>query len=571
MGVEILVLGAVEANRNGDRVDLGPPQQRATIALLALHAEEVVPLDAIVDSLWPTDPPDSAAKIVQTYVSRLRKELGSDAIERRGRGYSLAGDVATDLGRFERLVAEGRRAAALAIWRGPALADLALLRSDAGRLDELRLQTIEEKAASDLRAGDAERTIPELRRLVADYPLREGLVALLMTALYASGRQAEALEAHREARARLLELGLAPGDKLRTLERRILEHDPSLLPSRGEQPDPASRPTGWSLRGRRLVGLIAVVSLVAASVVAAILAARGRSHAVSITPNSIVRIDPKTNRVVESIRVGRAPSGILVRGDIAWVANEGDRTLSRVDTRTHDQQTIGGLSGVGFLARDAVGNVYASGWDYPYVWRIDRKTNEVAERFRVRTRAVGLAVGGGFLFVVDRLANGVTSIDLARPRTLRFVRVGRDPIAATFGHGALWVANSDSGTVSVIRPGVLRSRTINVGPTPYGIAAGPNAIWVGSNDRSTVTRIEPDTGRVVKTIALAPDGVTTGLYAIATGAGAVWALNADTESINRIDPRTNTVVATIHVRGAEPRMLASDGNNIWVTLAMPGT
>jgi YVTN family beta-propeller protein len=151
------------------------------------------------------------------------------------------------------------------------------------------------------------------------------------------------------------------------------------------------------------------------------------------------------------------------------------------------------------------------------------------------------------------------------------VRVGRDPIAATFGHGALWVANSDSGTVSVIRPGVLRSRTINVGPTPYGIAAGPNAIWVGSNDRSTVTRIEPDTGRVVKTIALAPDGVTTGLYAIATGAGAVWALNADTESINRIDPRTNTVVATIHVRGAEPRMLASDGNNIWVTLAMPGT
>lgn len=577
MRIEIRLLGALEAYIDGVAVDLGPPQQRALLALLALRIGTVVPIATIVDSLWPEQPPSSASKVVQTYVSRFRRLFGDAAIVRRGRGYQLSAEVAVDAREFERLLESGRPAEALALWRGSALADLELLESDAARLDELRLQTIETSAEREVQAGAAERVIPELLRLVGDYPLRERLIALLMRALYLSGRQAEALETYRVARARLVaELGLEPGADLRELERRILAQDPTLRPETYPQQQPAdsSRPAKTSrprrTSRRRLLGA-AAVAVATSAATAGVLATRGGGHAVVIRPNSIIRIDASTDKVVDSIPVGRAPSGILVTGDDAWVANEGDRTLTRVDLHTHQEHTIGGVSGVGFLARDRKGMVYASGWDFPYVWRIDPETNEVAGRYRVRTRAVGLAVGGGFLFVVDRLANGVTSIDLAHPATHHFIPVGADPIVAAFGGGALWVANSDAATVSVIRPGLSKPQTISVDLKPFGIAAGAGAIWVASNTDSTVTRIDPETGRIVKRLTILQNGLNSDLYSVATGAGSVWAIGADSQSITRIDPHTNTVIATIHVYGAQPEMLAANGNAIWVTLAPPGT
>ena len=177
-----------------------------------------------------------------------------------------------------------------------------------------------------------------------------------------------------------------------------------------------------------------------------------------------------------------------------------------------------------------------------------------------------MAVGGGSLWVVDRLINAATRIDLARGKVAGSVEVGPDPLVCAFGSGALWVANSDNGTVSVIRPGVPKAQTIAVGAKPFGIASGEGAVWVGSSTDSTVTRIDPELGRVVKVIKT---GVNDeGLYNIAAGAGGVWAADIYGDVV-RIDPRTNKVVARIRL-GVEPRVIAIAGDDVWVSVAAPG-
>jgi DNA-binding SARP family transcriptional activator/DNA-binding beta-propeller fold protein YncE len=569
MTVEVFLLGPIAAMVDENPVDLGAPQQRAVLAMLALRRGETVPLDTLVDGLWPDDPPPTAAKVVQTYISRLRRAFGPEAMPRDRSGYALSRSVRVDVEHFEELLDAGQTSQALALWRGRALADVDHvpgLQPDLARLEELRLRAVEGQLDTEIQTGNAAAAIGELRRLVEVHPLRESLVERLMRALYVVGRQAEALDVYREARCRLDELGIEPGERLRALERSILNHDPVL--SAGPIDASARRPG----RHGRTRWVIAAAAVVACATVASVAAAftRGEPHRVVVAPNSIVRIDARTNRVVEDIPVGRDPSGIVTAGDAVWVSNEGDRTLSRVDTRARNAETIGGVSGVGFVTRDDRGNIYASGWDYPYVWRIDPKRVRVAERFRVRTRAVGIAVGGGSLWVVDRLANGVTRIDLARPRAPGFVHVGSDPIVAAFAYGALWVANSDDGTVSVIRPAVRKPETISVGYKPFGIAAGGGAIWVGSYSDSTITRIDPDTRRVVKVIDVSKLGAQSGLMNVAASATSVWGANTFDLDVVRLDARTNRVAARIHL-GMEPRCIAVDGNDVWVSVAAPQT
>ena len=240
------MLGPLEAVVDGVPVPLGPPQQRALLALLALHAGEVVSRDRIVDELWGERPPATAAKLVQGYVSGLRKVAGADVLVTRAPGYLLAVEAgALDLARFERLAGEGRaalgegdpgRAAvrlreALALWRGPALADLVsapFAQGEATRLEELRLSAVCERIEADLALGHDD-VVPELEALVAEHPLHERLRRQHMLALYRAGRQAEALAAYQSARRALVdELGIEPRREVRELEQAILRQDPAL-------------------------------------------------------------------------------------------------------------------------------------------------------------------------------------------------------------------------------------------------------------------------------------------------------------------------------------------------------
>jgi DNA-binding SARP family transcriptional activator len=269
VALEFRVLGPLEVLVDGTPARLGGPRQRALLALLLVHANEVVPVARLVDEVWGDEPPMTAGNVLQTYVSQLRKALGRDTIGTRGRGYVVAvPDGALDLRRFERHAGAGAQAradgrsgdaaaefrAALALWRGAALSDLAdepCARTVAARLDGLRLLAIERAIEADLACGRDAELIGELEALVAAHPLHERFRALQMLALYRSGRQADALEAFRSAREALVaELGLEPGAALRDLQRAILEHDPSLAPP---SPSPSLSPAPISADPRRVM------------------------------------------------------------------------------------------------------------------------------------------------------------------------------------------------------------------------------------------------------------------------------------------------------------------------------
>ncbi len=247
--MEFKVLGPLEVVDEGRPIELGAPRQRALLAFLLLHANEVVSTDRLAEALWPGGIPRTAVKAIQVYVSALRKALGDarDVLETRGPGYVLRvapGEL--DLHEFERLLATaegedpGPRVAtlreALALWRSAPLADFeyeSFVQQEAARLGELRQVALEGRIEAELELGGGSALIGELQALVALRPMQERPRALLMRALYRAGRQSEALDVYREGK-RLLdeELGLEPGPELRELELAILRQDSAL----SEQP-----------------------------------------------------------------------------------------------------------------------------------------------------------------------------------------------------------------------------------------------------------------------------------------------------------------------------------------------
>jgi WD40 repeat protein/DNA-binding SARP family transcriptional activator/tRNA A-37 threonylcarbamoyl transferase component Bud32 len=243
--VRFAVLGPLEVAGEDGPIPLGGPKQRIVLAHLVLAAGQVVSVEHLIDALWGEDLPEDPKSALRVYVSRIRSSLDLDSIEARAPGYLLRADRdEVDALRFEDLLDEARsnghesRATdrilgeALALWRGPAFADLASEPSLAGqiaRLEELRLQAIEEKISAELDLGHHSRVVVELETLTRTHPLRERLWGELMLALYRSDRQGEALAAFERARTILAEqLGIDPSRELRLLHESILRQDADL-------------------------------------------------------------------------------------------------------------------------------------------------------------------------------------------------------------------------------------------------------------------------------------------------------------------------------------------------------
>jgi DNA-binding SARP family transcriptional activator len=268
--MDFQILGSLEVRRDGRAVSLPAAKQRALLAILLLHAGEVVASDRLIDGLWGETPPETASHALQVYVAQLRKAL--EPGRARGApheilltsppGYLVRVEPGRlDVQRFERLLAEGREAMgrgdaaaatrhlheALAVWRGPALADFAyepFAQGEIARLEELRLAALDARLEADLALGAHAQLVGELEALIAEHPFRERLRGQLMLALYRCDRQADALAAYEAARRMLVEeLGVEPGPSLRGVQRAILDQDPQLelarAPVRTEAEGPA--------------------------------------------------------------------------------------------------------------------------------------------------------------------------------------------------------------------------------------------------------------------------------------------------------------------------------------------
>jgi YVTN family beta-propeller protein len=567
--VDFRILGPLEITGGDGPLSLPAGRgQRAVVLYLLLHRNEVVPTDRLIDALWPNEPPATAQKMVQVYVSQLRKSLG-DRLVTRSPGYVLeAGEHEVDAARAEALGREARNLAAaealpvleqaLGAWRGEPLLDVRyddFAQAEIARLEELRLALVERRIDTELELGDDRELVPELEQLVAEHPLRERFRAQLMTALYRSGRQGDALAVFQDARRVLLdELGLEPGDELRRLQRAILEHDPQLT-----APKPLAERV---LQRPRLLALLGALLVVGAVAAAAVELTRGHGGAaVALRPNSVAAIDPTTRDVVALIPVGERPSALVFAFGSLWVANGDDGTVMRIDPRTgRVLATIGIGSDVADLAagygsiwvadgnagtltrvdpsQNAVQRTIGFGPIDPLVpkpifsvavgaggvWitrdteviRIDPRTNAPSERIATPS-ATGLAVGGGRIWVTT-----------ANERILRFdegvalptasIETSGGDIMPFLAYGNLW-ALAGGYELSAIDPGSARVYlSAPSGNRPVAAIAWGGEIWVANADDHNVVRFSARSVRQIDT----PTKLTYTPTALAAGAGRIW-------------------------------------------------
>ena len=518
--MDVRLLGPLEVRLGDGPVELGPRKQRAVLAMLALEPGQTVSVDRLAEGLWGDELPPSSAKMVQHYVSHLRRVLDGDGVRivTHGRGYELQlPERDVDAVRFERLVGESRPRDALALWHGDALADLTdepFAATEIRRLEELRVRAAECAIDADLAEGRHADVVGELDALAAAYPLREHLHAERMLALYRAGRQSEALAAYQEARTALVEeIGVEPGAELQRLHDAILAHDPALdLPAAaepGRQPPPRSR--------HLLAG--AAAFLIAGLLAFGLIRVLGDEGLPGIAEDHVGLIDPDRGQITAQYAVGESPSAVVGGGGAVWIANSAAGTISRIDR-----------------GRDAA-----------------------VTTIPVGGHPAALAFGSDSLWVADSDSRDVAQVDPGSNKVVNHHAVGNAPRALAFSAGAVWVASSvDDRIERIALDGGRPTPPIDVGANPSAMAAGAGALWVASEEAGTVTRIEPRTGSIVTTIP-----VGAGASTLAVGNGSVWVVNRNAGTLSRIDPATNQQVEAVHI-GSDPTGVAFGAGAVWV-------
>jgi DNA-binding SARP family transcriptional activator/ABC-type transport system substrate-binding protein/outer membrane protein assembly factor BamB len=597
--MEYRLLGPLEVlDGNGHKLPLGGATQQSVLASLLLRAEMTVPLEYLVEQLWE-EPPASALRTVQVYISRLRQELPAGAIERRAGGYALLLDGdRLDLRLFEQAAKEGRAALAandceraaellreaLALWRGPALAGLTseALRREAARLEEVHLQVLEDRFEAELVCGRHRELVPELQALVAEQPFRERLRAQLMLALYRGGRAGDALELYRETRRLLVdELGMEPGDELRKLEQAILRQDDSLAsapeatrPKLDQGQEGTSRPPPVLPKGRpRRPLLLIVLACAGGGAVLLGLLLPGvldRSTATAAFRPGTVLLDLKTRRQIKFLPPSQIASPRFPRysGGHFWLFNASPSSFVELDPATGKVlKTFPPPDGMKITKTSTpyavAGRALWVGAGDDLV-RVDTRLGEEVDRLDLDKivgdsgAAQGVAVGGGLVWVGRDVHTGqVVAVD---PNTHK-VRYRFDDVFhhvdLAYGGRRVWAA--DGQGVDVIDPSTHTFRAVRdiektdpfFGVFSPGIvvAAGGGFGWTTDSTKGLVYKIDRR-GRVVAR----PE---TGLGA--TGAyfddGVLWVRNEKDEGtvtgIDAITGKKKTVFRFHHPVRAE--------------------
>jgi YVTN family beta-propeller protein len=574
--VEFGLLGPLEVRDDGRQLALGGPKQRAVLAMLLLNANRPVSRDRLIDGLWGESPPPSGAHTLDDYISRLRRTLGGERLERQAGGYLIRVEPGElDLEGFERLLEQGRSAAAageakdactllgeaLALWRGRALADLENERfaaPESERLEERRLLALESRTDAELQLGRGAELVGELEQLVTAHPFRERLVGQLMLALYRAGRQAEALAAYQTARRRLAaELGLEPSPRLRELERRILEHDPLL----GVVAAPPTRRRPRLSRPRIAAAAVALAAI-AASVVAGVELGTGGSGASNARGSVTGAFELTGDTPVAGVTLTDSPTAMVADATSIWVAEPSAGAVVRIDRASRRVEDTVPLDGSPSALAIGGGSVWAASVPGNTVDRIDQGTERIADRIRLPGDAsvAALAYGFGRLWVADPHNAELLAYDPATDRpTARPFGIDVDPSALAVGAGAVWIADYEHGQVEEVDP---RSGadlgTANVGAGPAAIAVGAGAVWVANSLDNTVSRIDAASSTAGPKIPVGDDPV-----ALAVSGSSVSVANEYTSTVSRIDSRRDAVVQTTPIGGG-PTALTAAGGRIWV-------
>ena len=568
--MNLQLLGPVEATLEGRPIPLGTTKQRAVLAMLALEPNATVSVDRLIDGLWGEEPPASAGKMVQLYVSQLRRVLavGAAEIVTHGRGYELrVPEEAVDATRFERLVdlAERTNGAsratareAIELWRGAALADVAgepFAAAEIRRLDELRLRASELAIEADLADGRTHDALAQLERLIELHPLRERLHAQRMLALYRSGRQAEALEAYQHVRRLLVEqIGAEPGPELRRLHDAVLRQDPALDAVVPQRPAEAAEP-GRGRAPRRRAPLVAAGLVLLLAIVAFTAIRLTRSEGLPrIDADYVGEIDAGNRQIKSEYRVGRGAGALAVGAGSVWVANRLDGTVSRIEPDNSRTTIPVGDEPVGLAL--SPGALWVTVRGERSVLQVNVEANRVVRRIEVGNAPGGIASGFGAIWVASEVDRRVVKIDAASGDVLERIDVGANPTAVAAGAGAVWVASEEAGTVFRIEPrSATVIDTIGSGNAPSAIAVGEGAVWIANRQDANVWRIDPASGSA--------ESVRVGREpsAIAAGAGAVWVADSGGGTVTRIDPAT---LATEEIDvGNRPVAIGVDGESVW--------
>jgi DNA-binding SARP family transcriptional activator/ABC-type branched-subunit amino acid transport system substrate-binding protein len=592
LALDFRILGPLEVRDGENVLHLGGAKQRGVLAILLLRANEVVSSDRLIDELWGETPPEDAAMALQAHVSRLRKALpdGPELLVTRAPGYGLRLDPGQlDLDRFESLVTQGRTAlesgdpalaagvlrTALELWRGRPLADLEaepFAREAAAQLEDAWLDAIDARIEADLRLARHAEFVTEIRALVRAHPLREGLRAQLMLALYRSGRQAEALDVYTDARRTLdAELGLEPGPALQRLQRAILAHDAALA-----APDsrlPAGR------RRRVLAACVAAVALVVAALAVGVALGRddGGDAAAAPAPGegSIVSLDASTGEVRRRIPAGRTPSAIAARDGVVWVVDADAQTVLRLSesSRVVDTFSTGATptdvalgSGSAWIGNGRpLAKAQFVGPVATAVARLDVTTGTERAEIRLPRRNAALsnlvenhiAFRGAALwtvtpdFAVVRI-EAATGAITARSDAVRAAAVASGPAGVwVLGVGGSLARLHERTARPIVRTRVPAS---SVG----SIAVGPGAVWVTSPSDGMLWRIGGGRRATLGAIEL-----DRGVSDVVVGRDAIWVANPLAGTLLQVDPERATVERTIDLGGI-PRSVAVDGETVWV-------
>jgi YVTN family beta-propeller protein len=516
------------------------------------------------DALEPGRDKTARSRYIRTERNGYRLVLDGDRVD----AVEFEARVAHGLSFLERADFEAGKAAltaGLGLWRGEVLADLAdygFVPAVAARYAELRAAATEALIDARLGLGEHQSLIPELDALIAVDPLRERLHGQRMLALYRAGRQSDALAGYRRLHALLdEELGIEPGRPIQQLHASILTQDPALdWHPPGPVREAAATGAPPARRRRRVVWATAITALLVAVTITTMVVRTAARSTLAALPENGIGVLHRDGTMTDGLRTGLVPEAIAYGAGSLWVANRADKTVVRVDPRHHRiVQTIpvpGAPTALTVTGRD----VWVAIFTADSVSRINADNNQVVRTIPVGSRPAAIVGDEAGVWVANSGDSTIQRVDPVTGYPDPVIEVGNGPDGLALDGRTIWVANAGDNTVTHLdtTTGREASAGVRVGSGPRGILVAGGEVWVANSLSKSVSRIDP----VTDNVTTVPVG--DGPAALAATTSTIWVANEFDGTVARIDARTGLPRGRPFSVGASPLAMTSAADKLWV-------